>query len=214
MATTQLTLRSTTSAIPGHTVKGIPLTNAEVDTNFINIDARINAEIELLAPKANPTFTGSATFAAISVPDQVAGNNTGAAANTKFVTAAVAGISSQTITTQLGFTPEPAFTTLPISKGGTGATSAAAALTALGAEPSITTLPISKGGTGATSATDARTALGIDQAISAALSTNGGVVSSTGAQTLTDKTLTAPVINTPVINNMKINTRLYFLTGA
>ena len=186
MATTQLTLRSTTSAIPGHTVKGIPLTNAEVDTNFINIDARINAEIELLAPKANPAFTGSATFAAISVPDQVAGNNTGAAANTKFVTAAVAGISSQTITTQLGFTPEPEFTTLPISKGGTGADS-----------PS-----------------GARTALGVDQVISAALSANGGVVSSTGAQTLTDKTLTAPVINTPVINNMKINTRLYFLTGA
>ena len=60
--------------------------------------------------------------------------------------------------------------TLPIARGGTGATSASAARTALGAAASshthsasnITsgTLPIARGGTGATSASAARTALG------------------------------------------------------
>ena len=60
--------------------------------------------------------------------------------------------------------------TLPITRGGTGATSASAARTALGAAASshthsasnITsgTLPIARGGTGATSASAARTALG------------------------------------------------------
>lgn len=50
-------------------------------------------------------------------------------------------------------------TTVPIAKGGTGATTAAAARANLGAMEDAT-VPIAKGGTGATSAAAARTALG------------------------------------------------------
>lgn len=51
-------------------------------------------------------------------------------------------------------------TTVPIAKGGTGATTAAAARTALGAMADAT-VPIAKGGTGATTTAEARTALGV-----------------------------------------------------
>lgn len=44
----------------------------------------INTALSLLAPLANPTFTGTVT-----VPDVASGDNTGKAANTKFVTAAI-----------------------------------------------------------------------------------------------------------------------------
>ena len=51
-------------------------------------------------------------------------------------------------------------TPLPITQGGTGATTATGARTALGAMASNAVIPISQGGTGATTASDARTALG------------------------------------------------------
>lgn len=51
-------------------------------------------------------------------------------------------------------------TPLPITGGGTGATTAPEALTALGGEPAFDVLGIPKGGTGATSAASARAALG------------------------------------------------------
>lgn len=59
---------------------------------------------------------------------------------------------------------EPAFTKLPINKGGTNATSASDALTNLGAQAALTSsnpLAITAGGTGSTDAAGARTALGI-----------------------------------------------------
>ena len=90
--TSALTLRSTSSGVSTHTIKSLPLTNTEIDTNFINIDGRITSEVALLAPRSNPTFTGTATFSGTSVPDQTAGNSSAAAANTKFVTTAVANI--------------------------------------------------------------------------------------------------------------------------
>lgn len=51
-----LTLRTSTRA--GDTTKGLPLTSAEIDQNFINIDS----ELELKAPINNPTFTGTVTL--------------------------------------------------------------------------------------------------------------------------------------------------------
>lgn len=51
-----LTLRVLTRA--GDTTKGAPLTNSEIDQNFINIDA----DLDLKAPIASPTFTGSVTI--------------------------------------------------------------------------------------------------------------------------------------------------------
>lgn len=51
-------------------------------------------------------------------------------------------------------------TPLPLTGGGTGATTASGARTALGAEPAFNVLGIPKGGTGATTASDALTALG------------------------------------------------------
>lgn len=56
--------------------------------------------ISELAPKANPTFTGTVT-----VPDQGSGDNTTKAANTKFVTAAVSTLSgtiAATLASKLG----------------------------------------------------------------------------------------------------------------
>ena len=60
---------------------------------------------------------------------------------------------------------EPTISVLSIAKGGTGATSAASARTALGVEPTITKLALAKGGTGATTAKDARLNLGAQTAI-------------------------------------------------
>lgn len=51
--------------------------------------------------------------------------------------------------------------TLPITRGGTGATTAAAARNKLGLGNTTGALPIANGGTGATSAANARTNLGI-----------------------------------------------------
>lgn len=54
--------------------------------------------------------------------------------------------------------------TLPITRGGTGATTAAAARNNLGLGNTTGALPIANGGTGATSAANARTNLGITPA--------------------------------------------------
>lgn len=51
-----LTLRVLTR--PGDTTKATPLSNAEIDTNFINLDA----DLDTKAPIASPTFTGTASF--------------------------------------------------------------------------------------------------------------------------------------------------------
>lgn len=58
-----------------------------------------------------------------------------------------------------GFVNSPNFPTLPISKGGTGATTAAAARNALGLGNTTGALPIANGGTGKTNAADAIKAL-------------------------------------------------------
>ena len=63
---------------------------------------------------------------------------------------------------------------LPIAQGGTGATNAEAARTALGAEAAFSVLPINKGGTGATSAEAARAALGAEAAFSVLPINKGG----------------------------------------
>jgi hypothetical protein len=75
--------------------------------------------------------------------------------------------------------------TVAINRGGTGATSAASALTSLGAQAALTSaspLALSQGGTGASTATAALTALGAQAALSSAspLAINSG---GTGATT-------------------------------
>jgi hypothetical protein len=71
-----LTLRVLTRA--GDVTKNSPLTNAEVDTNFINLDA----DLDLKANLASPIFTGTPT-----APTPVAGTNTNQLATTAYVIA-------------------------------------------------------------------------------------------------------------------------------
>lgn len=75
--------------------------------------------------------------------------------------------------------------TVAVNRGGTGATSAASALTSLGAQPALTTaspLALSQGGTGATTAAAALTALGAQPALTSA-SPLGISAGGTGATT-------------------------------
>ncbi len=65
-----LTLRVLTRS--GDTTKNAPLTNAEIDTNFINIDA----EMETKAPIASPTFTGSVTIPGGTINNTSVGGTT------------------------------------------------------------------------------------------------------------------------------------------
>ena len=73
-----LTLRTLTR--PGDHTKNAPLTNAEVDTNFINLDA----DLELRAPIDSPEFTGVPT-----APTAPLGTNTTQLATTEFVARAL-----------------------------------------------------------------------------------------------------------------------------
>ena len=69
-----LTLRTLTR--PGDTTKNAPLTNAEVDNNFINLDADIGTR----APLESPTLTGAPT-----APTPTAGDVSTRIATTSFV---------------------------------------------------------------------------------------------------------------------------------
>lgn len=71
---------------------------------------------------------------------------------------------------------EPAFGTLPVAQGGTGATDAAGARSALGLGSVATEniVPIGKGGTGATDAAGIRNALGLGNTTEALPVANGG----------------------------------------
>jgi hypothetical protein len=100
------------------------------------------------------------------------------------------------------FTPPSVTGTVPVSSGGTGATTASGARTnlGLGTVATFNTLPVTNGGTGATSASAARTALGISigssvQAYSAQLDTlaafnTNGLLTQTGAGTFAGRTIT------------------------
>ncbi len=71
--------------------------------------------------------------------------------------------------------------TLPIEKGGTGATSASAARNALGLGNTTGAVPIANGGTGATTAAAARNALGLGNTKGAVPVANGGTGATTAA---------------------------------
>lgn len=75
-----LTLRTLTR--PGDTTKNAPLTNAEVDTNFINLDADIGTR----APLESPTLTGAPT-----APTPTAGDVSTRIATTSFVDTKITG---------------------------------------------------------------------------------------------------------------------------
>lgn len=76
-------------------------------------------------------------------------------------------------------------TPLPITGGGTGATTATEARTALGAMASDAVIPITQGGTGATTAPDARTALGAMASDAVIPVTQGGTGATTAAEART-----------------------------
>lgn len=69
-----LTLRVLTRS--GDTTKGSPLTNAELDQNFINLDADIESLNTLKAPINNPTFTGSVVIPAGTIDNTAIGATT------------------------------------------------------------------------------------------------------------------------------------------
>lgn len=78
---------------PGDTTKNSPLTSAEVDQNFINIDN----ELATKAPSASPALTGTPT-----APTAAAGTNTTQVATTAFVHAErtnTATLTNKTLTT-------------------------------------------------------------------------------------------------------------------
>jgi len=135
-------------------------------------------------------------------------------------------LTSSNVTTALGFTPYDATNpsgylstvsltsnvtgTLPIANGGTNATTAAAALTSLGAYPatnpsgylssvSLTanvtgTLPVGNGGTGATTLTGVVIGNGTS-AFTTVTAPSGAIVGTTDTQTLSAKTIEGAVLN-------------------
>ena len=80
--------------------------------------------------------------------------------------------------------------TQPIEKGGTGATTAAAARNALGLGNTTGAVPIANGGTGATTAAEARNALGLGNTTGALPVANGGTGETT-AQDAANKLINA-----------------------
>ena len=94
--------------------------------------------------------------------------------------------------------------TLPISKGGTGKTTAAEARNALGLGNTTGALPIANGGTGATTAAAARNALGLGNTTGALPIANGG----TGAtdrlnafKNITNQSVASPTYAVTLTNN-------------
>lgn len=79
-----LTLRVLTNA--GDTTKGTPLTNAELDQNFINIDAELGTK----APLESAALTGTPT-----APTAALNTNTTQIATTAFVVSQVNANSAQ-----------------------------------------------------------------------------------------------------------------------
>ena len=85
-----LILRSTIGG-NSNTTKNAPLTNAEMDQNFINLDLEIDNAVTTLtgainarAPLASPALTGTPT-----APTASAGTNTTQVATTAFVNTAI-----------------------------------------------------------------------------------------------------------------------------
>lgn len=160
-----LILRTLTNA--GDTTKGSPLTNAEVDTNFINLDA----DIALKADLASPTFTGTP-----AAPTATAGTSTTQIATTAFVGTAV----SNGITTERSASvsiSNKTITASTFSGDGSGLTNLDAGDIALG------TLAIARGGTNGTATPTAGAVsygTGTSYAFTAA-GTSGQVLTSNGA---------------------------------
>lgn len=80
--------------------------------------------------------------------------------------------------------------TVPLSRGGTGATTVAAARNALGLGNTAGALPIANGGTGATSAAAARNALGLGNTTGALPIANGGTGATTAVNARTNLGIT------------------------
>lgn len=121
-----------------------------------------------------------------------------------FVLGSYAGASTITTLGTIGTGAWQA-TTISVTYGGTGASTAAGARTNLGAAASgansditslsglTTALSVAQGGTGATTAANARTNLGLGTAATM-IGPSGAIVGTTDTQTLSGKTLTNPVV--------------------
>jgi hypothetical protein len=115
-----ITTRETgTTGTNGVTRKNAPLTNSEIDTNFVNLNDN----------KLETSFTGSSNIVTLGTVATGAWN-----ATTIGTTKGGTGLTSFTSGGAVYATSTSALTTgtLPIASGGTGATDAAAARTALG----------------------------------------------------------------------------------
>lgn len=162
-----LTLRVLTRA--GDTTKGAPLTNSEIDQNFINIDA----DLDLKAPIESPTFTGSVTIpsgtinnASIGATTRSTGAFTSLAANgavtfTAGTASTTTGTGTLVVTGGVGVSGQ--VTAGTFSGNGAAVTSLDAANVTSGILPAARlsgsyTINISGNATTATSATSATTA--------------------------------------------------------
>ena len=105
---------------------------------------------------------------------------------------------------------------LPVSHGGTGATTAAGARNAMGLGNTTGALPVANGGTGATTAAGARNAMGLGNTTGALPVANGGTGATTAAgafKNLSGYTLDLGTNNTsdtwvPVINGSSLQHRV------
>jgi hypothetical protein len=135
--------------------KGSPLTNTEVDANFTNLNTELGTKADASSLASYQPLDGDLT--SIAGLSGTTGLLRKSAANTFALDTAsyLTGITSGQVTTALGFTPYNATNpagyitstasitgtaanvtgTVAIANGGTGATTAPAALTALGAYP-------------------------------------------------------------------------------
>ena len=144
----------------GATVAGVPLTNAQIDQNFINLNSELVGKQDQLVSGTNiKTINGTSVLGSGNLVIE-AGTTGVTSFNTR--TGAVT-LSSSDVTGALGFIPTSnvgTVTSVSIGGGTTGLSFTGSPITTSGTITLQGTLAIASGGTGATNAGDALTSLG------------------------------------------------------